>query len=228
VSLERLPYPEQQELLEEIAADLDGCYRELRARGLSEDAASAEAQRRFVPDADTAAALAALHVPRLRQGLERLSPRRRDWLEALALALPLAGVLVFVGKEVPMVTFLLEGGFMIPVILVTGGFALVLLGRRAVLWFVLRDHSPSSLAGNSATPLYLAAVLVLLGLLGTALDYYVVLTRYAAGRFGAEDLKVGLYEPLPCLIVAISLAVVVVLLHGGMQAALRARRIPAQ
>ena len=125
-----------------------------------------------------------------------------------------------------MSEFLQEGGPVIWVILAIGVAALLLELQRGVLWFVVRNHSPASLAKNTPTPLYLAAATMSLGLLGAALDYYVIFRRWNAGVITEEMVHFGLKEPLPCIIVAGTLATVIVLAHGALQSGLRAIRVP--
>jgi hypothetical protein len=222
-----IPYPERALLLEELAGDLEAAYRALRARGVPEGEAVQAAAHELELDAAALASLEAVHLPAVRRALARLPAAGRGWLEALANALPPAATLFFIAKEVPMIEFLREGGFVIYLILGVAALALLLELHRAVLWFVLRDHSPKALRRNTATPLYLAAAVLCLGLGGTALDYYVVFRRFAGGGLSEEALRVGLREPLPPLIVAGALGALVVLLHGALNAGLRRIRVPA-
>jgi hypothetical protein len=223
-----VPYPDRALVVEEIASDLEGAYRSLRQKGLAEDEARAEALRMLELDEAAMGSLASVHLPAVQRLLARLPMPARDWLEAVATALPLAGLVVFLVMEVPMLMFFREGGFVIYLILGIGALAILLELQRAVIWFILRNHSARALRRNTPTPLYLGAATLALGLLGTALDYYVVVSRWAEGAIPDPQLRIGLKEPLPCLIVAGSMAALIFLLHAALQAGLRGIRVPAE
>jgi hypothetical protein len=97
-----------------------------------------------------------------------------------------------------------------------GGIGIAVDLRHAFRWFVVRDHSEKSLSSFSSTPLYLAAVSVLVGVIATAVDYRLVFAHVAKGNVG--DIYIGLSEPLSALIVAAALAGLIVLLHGWLSA----------
>ncbi len=90
----------------------------------------------------------------------------------------------------------------------------------------MRDHSPASLSRDTPTPLYLAAAIVCLGLQGAALGYYLVFKLWADGRPTEDQLRSGLREPLPNIVVAGGIATLVILLHAVIKAGLRAIRVP--
>jgi hypothetical protein len=221
-----VPYPDRALLLEEIEGDLESAYRSFRERGLSEADARAAALRELSLDEAAIRDVAAVHLPAVRRALTHLPPPAREWLESAALAVPLAGLVALLTTEVPLVHFLREGGFAIYLVLAVGVLALVLELQRAFLWFLLRDHSPAALRKNTSTPLYLAGATLCLGVLGTAVDYYVVFFGWSEGKIDEVGFRIGLREPLPCIIVGASLATLIFLIHGALQAGLRAIRIP--
>ncbi len=221
-----LPYPERAELIDEMAADLEAAYAESRRRGLPEAEARAAALRALGPDGPALAALAELHRPAARRALERLPRAARALAEPAALAIPFAVVVSLLAAEVPLVLFLREGGASTVLVLALGALALLLDLERAFRWFVLRDHSPASLAGHTATPLYLAAATALAGMGGTALNAYVVLARAGEGLIPPDAVPVGLRESLSTAITALGLSTLSVLLHGAVAAGRRALRLP--
>lgn len=221
-----LPYPDRALLVEELGSDLEAAYLALRAQGLAADDARDQALAELGLDRGALASLEAVHAPAVRRALARVSPPAREWLERVATGLPLAGVVVLLNTEVPLVHFLHQGGPANLLILGIGVLGLLLEIHRLFLWFVLRDHSAAALRHNTPTPLYLAAAAVAMGLLGTALDYYVVFHRHAEGALSAAELRIGLYEPLSCAIVGSGLAVLIVLFHAAAQVGLRALRVP--
>ena len=221
-----LPYPERAELIEEVAADLEAAYAASRQRGLAETEARAAALREIAPDGPALAALAEVHRPAARRALESLPGTARALAEATALALPFAAVVSLLTSEVPLVLFLREGGAATALVLALGGLALLLDLERAFRWLVLRDHSPASLAGHTATPLYLAAAAAAAGLGGTALNAYLVLARAGEGLIPSEAVTVGLRESLSCAVTGLALSTLSVLLHGAVAAGRRALRLP--
>lgn len=221
-----LPYPERAELLDEIAADLESAYAASRARGLAEAEARAAALREVAPDAPALEGLSEVHRPAARRALERLPRAARALAEPAALFLPFFLLVSLLGSEVPLVLFLREGGAATFLVLALGGLALLLDLTRAFRWFVLRDHSPASLAGHTATPLYLAAATALAGLGGSAVNAYVVLARIGEGLVPPEALATGLRESLSCAITGLALSTLSVLLHGAVAAGRRALRLP--
>ena len=221
-----LPYPERAELLDEIAADLEAAYADSRERGLPEAEARAAALREVAPDAPALLALAEVHRPTARRALERLPRAARAVAEPAALLLPFALVVSLLALEVPLVLFLREGGAATVLVLALGGLALLLDLERTFRWFVLRDHSAASLAGHTATPLYLAAAAALAGLGGTALNAYVVLARAGDGVIPPAAVPAGLRESLSCAVTGLALSTLSVLLHGAVAAGRRALRLP--
>jgi hypothetical protein len=221
-----IPYPERAELLDEIAADLEAAYAASRARGLAEAEARAAALGEVAPDAPALRALSEVHRPAARRALERLPRAARALAEPVALLLPFAVVVSLLASEVPLVLFLREGGAATALVLALGGLALLLDLERAFRWLVLRDHSPASLAGHTATPLYLAAATALGGLGGAASNAYLVLARASEGLIPPEAVLVGLRESLSCAVTGLALSTLSVLLHGAVAAGRRALRLP--
>ena len=95
-----LPYPDRAELLDELAADLDAAdldaadldaaYLAWRERGLAEPDARAAALREVDLGEGAILELARVHRSAAGRVLARMPPPARDWLEALATALPFA------------------------------------------------------------------------------------------------------------------------------------------
>jgi hypothetical protein len=221
-----VPYPDRALLLEELAGDVAAVYLGLRARGMDPEAARREALRSLELDDETLRALEDVHVPAVRRALGRLPPPVRQWLEMIATALPLAAMLIFLIEEVPLNLFLAEGGRANYFVLAAGMLGLFIEMQRFFIWFVLRDHSIGALRRNTPTPLYLAAVTVLFGVLGTALELYGFLFRLGRRQIALEDLTYYGRLPLSPIIVGCSLAAIIVLVHSALGVGLRAIRIP--
>jgi hypothetical protein len=218
-----VPYPARADVIEEMAADLLAAYREERARGHGREVARARALDRLGLNEEGRSALEGVHAPAPLRLLARLPATLRSWLHAVATATPLALLVVFLMVEIPVNEVLRNGGPVVTMILAFGSLGLLLEMQRFFIWFVLRDHSPEALRRNTATPLYLAAATVLLGLLGTSFRYYRFLGRLPEDL---ASLRIGLREPLTSLIMACSLAALTVLLHGALTAGLRALKVP--
>ena len=221
-----VPYPDRALLLEELAGDVAAVYLELRQRGVEPDAARRQALQALQLDEETLRALEDVHVPAVRRALSRLPPPVRQWLEIVANALPLAGILIFLIAEVPLNTFLSDGGRSNYFVLAAGMLGLFIEMQRFFIWFVLRDHSIAALRRNTPTPLYLAAVTGLFGVLGAALQFYGFLGRLGRREIVPEDIVYYGRVPLSPLIVGTSLAAIIVLVHSALQVGLRAIRIP--
>jgi hypothetical protein len=221
-----VPYPDRALLLEELAADLSTAYREQRARGLVEAEAREAALRSLALDEGTMRALEDVHTPVVLRALGRLPPPVRPWIEAAATAVPLAALFLFIVLEVPLSSFLREGGGAAVLVVTFGVLGLFVEFQRLFIWFVLRDHSVPALRRNTPTPLYLAAATMLLGFLGAALKLYSFLPRWATGELAPALGRRWLSEALSCLILASALAALTVLLHGALAVGLRAIRIP--
>ncbi len=221
-----VPYPDRALLLEELAGDLGDAYRELCARGLAEAQARQEALRALALDDQALAALEDVHAPAVLRALGRLPRPVRPWIEAAANAAPLAALFLFIVVEVPLSSFLREGGGTAVLVVTFGLLGLFIELQRLFIWFVLRDHSVPALRRNTPTPLYLAAATMLLGFLGAAMKLYSFLPRWAAGALSPRAQHLWLSEALACLILASALAALTVLLHGALAVGLRAIRIP--
>jgi hypothetical protein len=221
-----VPYPDRALLLEELAGDVGAVYLGLRERGVEPDAARRQALKSLELDEETLRELEDVHVPAVRRALGRLPPPVRQWLEMTATALPLAAMLIFLIEEVPLNLFLSEGGRSNYFVLAAGMLGLFIEMQRLFIWFVLRDHSIAALRRNTPTPLYLAAVTVLFGVLGTALEFYGFLFRLGRKQITLDNLGYYARLPLSPIIVGCSLAAVIVLVHSALGVGLRAIRIP--
>jgi len=221
-----VPYPDRALLLEELAGDVADVYRGLRERGVEPEQARQQALRALQLDEATLRALEDVHVPAVRRALARLPPPVRQWLEIIATALPLAVMVLFLIVEVPLNMFLSEGGKANYFVLAIGGLGLFIEMQRFFIWFVLRDHSIPALRRNTPTPLYLAAATALIGVLGTAIEFYGFLYRLGTRKITVENFTYWGRQPLSCIIVGCSLAAIIVLVHSALGVGLRAIRIP--
>ena len=222
-----IPYPARALVLEELSGDLHCIFQDLVAEGHDEQAARQRALQQLALDEASLADLEAIHNPAVRRAMRRLPPTTQERVEWLFAAVPLLAAASLMLREVPMLEFFREGGVNVYVVLLIGGLALLMQLHRLVSWFVLRNHSPRSMRRNTSTPLYLAAATFIMGVMGTALGYYVVFLKWAEGAIDLELVKIGLREPLSNVVVAGVLATLIVLLHGALQAGLRALRVPA-
>jgi hypothetical protein len=221
-----VPYPEREAVLRELRGELEAAYLAQRARGLGADAAREAAMQELALDGAALASLSQVHASAAKRALLLLTPDAREWVEWLVPTCAVAGAFVWVSSEVPVMHYIDEGGLATWVTLALGAMALLLQLHRGFVWFVVRDHSPAALQRHTATPLYLAAATFLMGVLGCALGYYQVLHVWSEGRLTDAALRVGLREPLPCVVLGTSTAVLIVLLQGALAAGLRAWRIP--
>lgn len=216
-----IPYPQRSEVLRELEADLMAQYEALREEGCSEGQAHEAVVRDAGLSEDALASLQVVHNPLIRRILLRLPGPARDTVEWLCAALPLLVGFYYALTEVPMIQFLNEGGFSMWLVLFVAGAALLLQLRRGVSWFVARDHSAYSLSRNTAGPLYLAAAAFLFSVMGTALNFYVVLTKLSLGHIESADAIAGFTESLTTVIMGGLLAALIVLVQGALQAGLR-------
>lgn len=219
-----LPYPERSHVLEEIAGDLQAAYDAARASGADDAAARARAIHELGLDAGAAAELSAVHTPALHRALRRLPAPAQGGFELVAAALPLVVTFLYLCKEVPLMQFLKDGGFGSILVLVIGAFGLGLLVQRAVVWFILRDHSPRGLGKNTSAPLLLAAATLCAAMLGTATNFYVVLRAWSEDHLPDAHMRIGLRESLSTMILGAALATLIVLGHTALTAALRRLR----
>ncbi len=70
-------------------------------------------------------------------------------------------------------------------------------------------------------PVIAAALIAFVGILGSAVGYYVVFTKWANQTINETEFKIGLYEPLPCIIVAMLLGAIILTIHLITQSKLR-------
>jgi hypothetical protein len=220
-----VPYPQRSHLLRELEADLEACATVLREQGASEDEARDGALRDLGLDDEALASLATLHAPLIRRLLLRLPQPVREPAEWLAAGSSLIIGLYFVFTEVPMLELIREGGIAMYFILFICGAALLLQARRAFAWFVSRDHSPASLARNTATPLYLAAAGMCAALGGTAGGLRATINYVLEGSHGMDVVLAGTYESLANMILGTMLVFLIILVQAALSAGLRAMQI---
>ena len=120
-----------------------------------------------------------------------------------------------------MIQFLNEGGIIIYAIIVIGGGVVLTQLFRYFKWFIYRDHSDESLEMNTSMPIIAATLISFVGILGSAVGYYVVFAKWANHIINEAEFRIGLYEPLPCLIVAMLLGSIILTIHLVTQSKLR-------
>jgi len=221
-----LPYPERGELLAEIAADLDAAWTAARDRGLSDAAARAAAVQSLALDGAARDALAALHRPWIGRVLASLSPRTRRAAEWAAAGAPVLVTLLYSILEVPMLDIIREGGWGSYPVILFGAIAVLAVARRAFLWNVARNHSAEVLGLEDSTPIHLALLTALAGLLGTGTGCYRVLDLAAAGTITPRETLIGLRESLGVLLMALVFAVLTILIDVTSRALLRRSGAP--
>ena len=220
-----VPYPQRSHILRELEADLSACASDLREQGATEQEARDGALRDLGLDEQALASLSALHAPIIRRLLLRLPQPVREPAEWLAAGSSLLIGFYFIITEVPMLEFIIEGGFAMFPILIIAGAALLLQARRAFSWFVSRDHSAASLARNTATPLYLAGAVLCCALAGSALGFRAVFAYVLENNLGTDVVMTGASEALAPLVLGGSLAFLIVLIQAMLASGLRALHV---
>ncbi len=220
-----IPYPQRTQVVRELEFDLWALYEALREQGFSDAEARAQALHELDLDEANLASLTDLHTPTIRRIVLRLPKPAREPAEWLAAGLSLFAGVFFIISEVPMLDFMREGGFAMWVILLIGGLGALLHLRRILSWFVIRDHSPQSLARNTPTPLYLALTCFIVGVAGTSLGFIAVLNAYAKYDYNHELLVAGSIEALAPVVFGGAFAVLLLLVHTAITAAIRGLQI---
>lgn len=222
-----VPYPQRSHILRELEADLCACAEALREQGASDEEARDAALRDLGLDEEALASLSALHAPIIRRLLLRLPKPAREPAEWLAAGSSLIVGLYYMFTEVPMLEFMREGGYAMYFTLFICGAALLLQARRAFAWFVARDHSPASLARNTATPLYLAAAAMIGALGGTAAGLRITFYHVVQDKLGSDVALIGAYESLANLVLGTTLVFLIILVQAALNAGLRAMSVKA-
>ncbi|ACY14540.1 hypothetical protein [Haliangium ochraceum] len=117
-----------------------------------------------------------------------------------------------------------EGGFIMYVILLITGSALLLQGRRAYQAFAARGRSDGAAVPHSSTPLYLAAAAMACAFAGTAMNFRATIGRVldtAAGAIDTTMLAAGAYESVAPLILGGSLGFLIILVQNALAASQR-------
>lgn len=216
-----VPYPERHEFLRELTSDMQEHYQRLIDDGMTEEQASKQVRAAFSLTAEDLSRLEEVHLNFAGRMLHIIPEKFRD-VFVLCIKWCISSLFVFqLTTEAPMVQFLRDGGVIIYVILGLGGFVLLSQLYRCFRWFVRRDHSDASLASHTSSPITAAVLITMVGFFGTATGYYVVFHKWANNLITLDDLKYGLYEPLPCLIVATLLGSTIVVIHWASNSRLR-------
>ena len=221
-----LPYPQRKKLLKELLSDMDSFYEDQLAKGAKPALAREDTLKRFSLKEEDFQDLEKVYRSRSEKMLNALPPSLR---QLVLDSLKLSGVLGFIYvlfKEAPVREFFNQGGPIVYLIIGVGLTGLSIQLKHFFRWFLKKDHSDKSLEQNSSAPLATAFITFLLGVLSTAMGYYTVLTKWAVGVGSAEEMRAGFYEPIPCLVVATSMAICIVGLHLMTQWQLRVRGVP--
>lgn len=201
----RLPLAVRSRLGRELAADLQGAYDVLLARGWSRERALARARELVLPDDDALDRLAGVHRPLYDRLVERFSPhvvRRGERAAVVAVAAvtltTLAGLLSRAG------IFVHPSPFLVPV-LASGSVAVAAVVAKAFHLFAARPSDPRALRRGLASPLAAAAVTLLVGTGGALVDTY---------RFAATVGEAAPASPLPVVTFVGSTAVLLAVALG--------------
>lgn len=217
-----VPYPERLDFLRELKSDMQDHYQHLLEGGMATEHAMAQVRKDFSLTPEDISRLEEAHL-HFTAGLLGFIPKHQRSLFLRCIRWCIGFVFIFkLTTEAPMIQFFRDGGFIIYVILGLGGIVLLQQFYRGFRWFVTRDHSKSSLAAQNSNSITAAVLITMVGLFGTATGYYVVFHKWANNLISTEELKFGLYEPLPCLIVATLLGSAIVIVHWASQSRLRA------
>ncbi|MGE0173730.1 MAG: hypothetical protein AB7T49_13115 [Oligoflexales bacterium] len=222
-----MPYPEKSLFAFELTQDIHAYVQELLDNGIPRKLAFKKALTRFQLRNEDAADLVNVHRSAIQRFVDQLAQKGLSTaLVDAAHLLPLLGFAVFLFTSAPFIEFFQAGGGPLWPVLGVGGVALILQIYRFFGWFILRDHSESSLEKNDRSAPVASAIVFMLGVFATSLDYYVVLTKWAHGEIRLDQLWDGLYEPLPCIIVASALSACLLLLHLLIQLKLKWAGVP--
>lgn len=172
----RLPLDVHTRLGRELAADLEGAYDALVARGWSPERARARARELVVPDDAALDRLAGLHRPLYDRIAERFSPptvRRGERVAVVAVA---GATLATVGGLLARTgIFVHPSPFLLPA-LACGSAAVAAVAAKAFHLFAKRPADARALRRGLATPLAICGLTLLTGLGGALVDTY----RFAA------------------------------------------------
>jgi hypothetical protein len=214
-----VPMPERLAIINEIASDLNEAYAKLIASGKNPDEARRLTLDEMRMDNQVMSELSAVYETSFARLLRMLPQNWAKGIYEISGMLPLFAFIWFTKGDMHMLEFLREGGWPAVVsILLMGGLGLSMDLRHAFRWFVLRDHSKSSLGKFSHWPLYLAAGTLLLGVVGAAAGYRIVFVKWSQGVIPPELIRAGLAEPLAGVITAATMAGAIVLVHGWLSA----------
>lgn len=210
-----IPYPRRTDFLREMAGDLDSRYQKFIADGYGPDEAKTLALNEFHLSQENVADLEDVHEAAVGRFIRNLPEREGQFVRDYSGIVPLIIFACFSLKEVSMLDFLREGGLpSVITILLIGGYGLSINLSHVFRWFVIKDHSEQSLANFTTWPLYLAAASLLAGLITSALGYRLVFVAWSQGAIQDSAIRAGLSEPLAAVIVAATIAGLIVLLHG--------------
>lgn len=182
----QLPLDVRTRLGRELAADLQGAYDVLLARGWSQDRALARARELVLPDDDALHRLAGVHRPLYDRLAERFSPHAvRRGERAAVVAVAAVTLAMLAGLLLPAGIFVHPSPFLLPV-LACGSLGVAAVAAKAFHLFAKRPSDGRALRLGLATPLVAGGFTVLTGLGGALVDTY----RFAAavGEAAPTDL----------------------------------------
>lgn len=212
-----IPYPERTNLIQEIESDLLAALSKFRDAGLPDEKAAKRALAEFLISGDSISAIEDVHKTKIKRILDSRPATVTSRFYDFVGMIPTIILVSILYKEVPAMAFLEEGGLIIYGILALGLFGVLIQLRSMFRWWIVRDHSRASLAQHSRLPLFIGFSVFLLGVLGTAIAYYAVFYRWSNTGLSEADLRIGLREPIPCLIVGTSLAALIFIMQGTIE-----------
>jgi hypothetical protein len=176
----RLPLGVRLRLGREVAADLEGAYEELRARGLTAEQAWARARALVLPDAAAWTRLARVHRPLHAVLADRFSARAVERTERLAvIGVAGATILLMAGPLLALGPGSAPAPTLVPVF-AAGAILAAVLASAAYRLLARSDADPDAMQAHLRATFALVAITVLVGGMGALADTWVFAARASA------------------------------------------------
>jgi len=204
-----LPHHITSRVVLELAADLEDLFEHYTAQGLSEDEATARALESAELSDEAIARLVQVHASSTSRLVERLAERTRTPWERLMLLLIALFVVIGIGREMVTASFFSGASLFLWPVATASTAGLVLVLWKFYGLFFAKDRDPRRLRSGLPSVLGLAALGILLAILGVLVEMHqAALSVESTARSLAEQSILCVARIAPMIVFSLTSAIV--------------------
>jgi hypothetical protein len=165
-----LPQPLKSRIILEIAADMEDLFNHFKEKGMGDEEAITEVERKMEITEDSLEALSQVHKSGLQRLLDRLDLQTRNRWEKVVLVLTILILAVLSLRSVLAIPMITRSSIFVWPILGIGFMGLTVFFMRSFQLYIARNHEPRSLRRGLPLLLFFAGSSFMIGILGYLME----------------------------------------------------------